>query len=69
MPELPEIHAHAERLADDFSGRVLVTFRPLKFTALRTALPAPDDAYGEPLAGVDPTGGNVPRVTDGTAAP
>lgn len=52
MPELPEVHAHAERLAEQFAGRVLVRFRPLKFTALRTALPAPDDAYGQPLLGV-----------------
>ena len=52
MPELPEVHAHAERLADQFAGRVLVRFRPLKFTALRTALPAPDEAYGQPLLGV-----------------
>lgn len=52
MPELPEVHAHAERLAEQFAGRVLVRFSPLKFTALRTALPAPDDAYGLPLLGV-----------------
>lgn len=52
MPELPEVQAHAERLADEFAGRVLVRFRPLKFTALRTALPAPEDAYGQPLVGV-----------------
>jgi len=52
MPELPEVLAHAERLADEFAGRVLVQFRPLKFTALRTAVPAPDDAYGEPLRSV-----------------
>lgn len=52
MPELPEVQAHAERLAEQFAGRVLVRFRPLKFTALRTALPAPDDAYGQPLLGV-----------------
>jgi formamidopyrimidine-DNA glycosylase len=52
MPELPEVQAHAERLADDFTGRVLTRFVPLKFTALRTALPAPDDAYGRPLLGV-----------------
>jgi formamidopyrimidine-DNA glycosylase len=52
MPELPEVQAHAERLADEFTGRTLVRFRPLKFTALRTALPAPDDAYGQPLLGV-----------------
>ena len=52
MPELPEVQAHAERLAEQFTGRVLVRFRPLKFTALRTALPAPDDAYGQSLLGV-----------------
>jgi formamidopyrimidine-DNA glycosylase len=52
MPELPEVQAHAERLADDFTGRVLTRFVPIKFTALRTALPAPADAYGQPLLGV-----------------
>ena len=52
MPELPEVQAHAERLADDFVGRVLVGFRPLTFTALKTAQPAPDEAYGQPLTGV-----------------
>jgi formamidopyrimidine-DNA glycosylase len=52
MPELPEVQAHAERLADEFTGRVLVRFRPIKFTALKTALPAPDDAYGLPLLGI-----------------
>ncbi len=52
MPELPEVQAHAERLADDFTGRVLVRFRPLTFTALKTAIPSPDEAYGESLVGV-----------------
>ena len=52
MPELPEVQAHAERLTHDFAGRVLVRFRPLTFTALKTALPAPDDAYGEALRDV-----------------
>jgi formamidopyrimidine-DNA glycosylase len=49
VPELPEVQAHAERLTHDFTGRVLERFRPLAFTALKTALPAPDDAYGRPL--------------------
>ena len=49
MPELPEIQAHAERLTGDFTGRVLTRFVPLTFTALKTALPAPSDAYGTPL--------------------
>ena len=52
MPELPEVQAHAERLTHDFAGRVLVRFKPLTFTALKTALPAPDDAYGEALRAV-----------------
>ncbi len=51
MPELPEIQAHAERLSDEFAGRLLTAFRPLTFTALKTAVPAPDAAYGEPLLG------------------
>lgn len=49
MPELPEVQAHAERLTAEFAGRVLTGFRPIKFTALKTALPPPDDAYGSRL--------------------
>ena len=52
MPELPEVQAHADRIAADFAGRVLVAFKPITFTALKTARPAPDDAYGQPLTGV-----------------
>ena len=49
MPELPEVQAHAERLTAQFSGVELVKFVPLTFTALKTALPRPDAAYGLPL--------------------
>jgi formamidopyrimidine-DNA glycosylase len=49
MPELPEVQAHAERLTEEFAGRVLVRFQPITFTALKTAVPAPDAAYGEAL--------------------
>ena len=52
MPELPEVQAHAERLSDAFVDRLLVKFVPLTFTALKTALPAPDEAYGTPLRSV-----------------
>ena len=52
MPEMPEIQAHAERLTDRFSGRVLTTFTPFNFTALKTAVPPPSDAYGRPLLDV-----------------
>ena len=49
MPEMPEIQAHAERLTTQFTGRVLERFTPFNFTALKTAVPAPDTAYGLPL--------------------
>ncbi len=52
MPEMPEVQAHAERLGEEFAGRVLASFRPITFTALKTAVPPPDDAYGAPLQGV-----------------
>ena len=49
MPELPEVQAHAERLSAAFSGDRLERFTPIRFTALKTALPTPDTAYGLPL--------------------
>ncbi|MGA9277881.1 DNA-formamidopyrimidine glycosylase family protein [Ilumatobacter sp.] len=52
MPEMPEIEAHAERLDAQFVGRVLTKFVPFNFTALKTAVPAPDAAYGLPLLSV-----------------
>ena len=52
MPELPEVQAHAERLTAQFAGAELVKFVPLTFTALKTALPRPDAAYGLPLESV-----------------
>ena len=52
MPEMPEVQAHAERLTAADSGRVLRRFVPLTFTALKTAVPAPDDARGRALVDV-----------------
>ncbi len=52
MPEMPEIQAHAERLTDRFSTRVLTGFTPFNFTALKTAVPAPAEAFGQPLIDV-----------------
>jgi formamidopyrimidine-DNA glycosylase len=49
VPEMPEIQAHAERLSADFAGIPLKRFVPLTFTALKTAVPAPEQAYGSPL--------------------
>ena len=52
MPELPEVQAHAERLSGQFTGRTLTRFVPITFTALKTAVPPPDQAYGTPLLGI-----------------
>ena len=49
MPELPEVQAHAERLTEQFRGAVLQRFVPFNFTALKTAMPSPQDAYGTAL--------------------
>ena len=52
MPELPEVQAHAERLAAAFSAARLERFEPLSFTALKTYRPSPDAAAGRVLDGV-----------------
>jgi len=49
MPELPELQAHAERLDERYAEAKLTKFVPITFTALKTAVPAPADAYGQPL--------------------
>ena len=51
MPELPEIKAHAERLAENWLGAELTAFRPLHLTALKTYAPQPKEAYGLVLTG------------------
>ncbi|MDX6234856.1 MAG: formamidopyrimidine-DNA glycosylase [Nocardioidaceae bacterium] len=49
MPELPELQAHVERLDADFSDAILERFTPITFTALKTAVPGPESAYGHAL--------------------
>lgn len=56
MPELPEVRAHAERLTDAHAGATLTAFRALSFTALKTAVPAPDEAHGHTLTRVGQRG-------------
>jgi len=56
VPELPELQAHAERLAATFGGRELAGFRPLTFTALKTVVPAPEALVGRPLDTVERVG-------------
>jgi formamidopyrimidine-DNA glycosylase len=52
VPEMPEVQAHAERLTAELAGATLEGFRPLSFTALKTASPAPEAAAGHPLVAV-----------------
>lgn len=52
MPEMPEIEAHSERLAEQYVGRTLTELRPLNFTALKTAVPQPDAAYGHEVRSI-----------------
>jgi formamidopyrimidine-DNA glycosylase len=49
MPELPEVQAHAERLDAAYAGTALERFTALAFTALKTAVPGPEAAYGQEL--------------------
>ncbi len=52
MPELPEIVAHAGRLADNYVGAELTRFQTLHLTALKTYDPRPDSANGLALTAV-----------------
>lgn len=50
MPELPEIRAHSERLAADYTGAELSAFRALHLTALKTFNANPRDTHGLALS-------------------
>jgi len=74
MPELPEVQAHVERLSrpvsdGGFAGATLSGFRPITFTALKTATPAPSDAVGRRLDRITRRGKflllRFPPLTDG----
>jgi formamidopyrimidine-DNA glycosylase len=56
MPEMPELQAHAERLATEFAGAVLEKFVPITFTALKNYAPQPSEAHGHALISVDRRG-------------
>ncbi len=73
MPELPEVQAHVERLSrpvadGGFAGATLSGFTPITFTALKTAVPAPTEAVGRPLARVDRRGKFLLLRFDGSDA-
>jgi formamidopyrimidine-DNA glycosylase len=46
MPELPEVQALAERLTEVVAGAAFEGADPLQFSALKTALPAPETLVG-----------------------
>ena len=52
MPELPEITALAERLAERVAGHAFAGAVPLSFSGLKTVVPAPETLVGRPVAGV-----------------
>ncbi|MCY3850635.1 MAG: hypothetical protein OXF75_07545 [Acidimicrobiaceae bacterium] len=56
MPELPEIAAHAERLARDYQGAELTSFAPLHLSALKTYAPSPREVHGLSLTGTGSRG-------------
>lgn len=49
---MPEIEAHAERLAERYVGRTLAALHPFNFTALKTAVPPPEAAYGHEVRSI-----------------
>ena len=51
MPELPELQAVAERLAERFGGRVCRRIDAFQFSALKTVDPSPFDVAGKTLSG------------------
>lgn len=56
MPELPEVKAHAERLAEAFAGLSLARFEPLHPAALKTFEPRPSVVAQHTLAEVSNRG-------------
>ncbi len=52
MPEMPEIQAHSERMADALAGAQLKQFQLLNFAGLKTFSPSPDEAKSSQLVGV-----------------
>ncbi len=52
MPEMPEMQALAERLAEVVGGAEFEGATPISFSALKTFAPAPESLTGRELAGV-----------------
>lgn len=52
MPELPEMQALSERLADRYAGSALERFDLMQFSALKTVTPSPHELQGEVLRSI-----------------
>ena len=52
MPEMPEVQAHAERMAASLVGETLHKFQLINFASLKTFAPPPDAAEGSKVASV-----------------
>ncbi|MEX2457409.1 MAG: DNA-formamidopyrimidine glycosylase family protein [Actinomycetota bacterium] len=51
MPEMPEIQALAERVAEFAGGRTITAYAPLQFSSLKTYDPSPEALVGRTLQG------------------
>lgn len=52
MPELPEVQALAERVAERLQGARLAAVEPISFAGLKTFDPPPESLLGRPLSSV-----------------
>jgi len=64
MPELPEMQALAERLAEFLDGAAFTGIDPLGFSALKTVQPGPESLTGAQLLRVERHGKYLRFVTD-----
>lgn len=65
MPELPTVHALAERIADALHGATLTGIDPIQFSAIKTFEPAPESITGRSLTGVRARGKYLVLDLDG----
>jgi formamidopyrimidine-DNA glycosylase len=65
MPELPTVHALAERIEGVLLGAELIGTDAIQFSAVKTVTPQPDALLGQPLTGVRARGKYLVLEFDG----
>ena len=65
MPELPEMQALSERLAEVMVGQSFAGAQPIQFAALKTYAPTPESLAGSTITGVRRAGKYVVIAFDG----